>query len=141
MIPAEIKSILLVDDDDLGNFLNKIFIEKLKLDVEVDVALNGAEALDLITDKEIALQSPCLLLLDIDMPVMNGWKFLECYDKLIDDSIKDQIVIVMLTVSVRQSDMIKAKNNPHIKEFVQKPLSEKIFADLIERHFTRKAIS
>lgn len=139
MSSPEIKSILLVDDDSLGNLLNKIFIDKLNLEAEVDVVMNGQEALNFLIEKEennkSLLLTPCLLLLDIRMPVMDGWQFLEQYDKLIPEHIKDQIVIVMLTVSEEQSDRIKAMNDPNIQEFIKKPLSENAFKKLISKNF------
>lgn len=140
MICQDIKSIFLVDDDDIANFLNKIFIEKLNLDLEVQVATNGEQALDLILDKNVFIPSPCLLLLDINMPRMNGWQFLEHYDKLADDRTKEEIVIVMLTSSEAESDMVKAQNSTHITEFVTKPLSENTFSRLINKHFTQETI-
>ncbi|MBM1107220.1 response regulator [Aurantibacter crassamenti] len=135
MIPEEIKSILLVDDDVISNLLSKVYINKLEINADVEVALNGKEALNYLTDENSSLPMPCLLLLDINMPVIDGWEFLDLYDKLIDQSVKDKIVIVMLTVSEAQCDMIKAKQNQHIVEYVSKPLSEKSLSNLINVHF------
>jgi len=141
---SDIKSILLVDDDIVSNLFNKLFIAGLNLDIEVDEALNGQEALNLLIEREnpnrASLLAPCLLILDINMPVMNGWEFLEQYDKLIPESVKDEIVIVMLTISEEQDDMIKAMNNPNIREFVKKPLSEKAFKKLIKKYFNREQV-
>ena len=82
MSSPALKSILLVDDDKISNLFNKIFIGKLNLDIKVEVALNGKEALNFLTPtrKNIigdTIQLPCLLLLDIKMPEMSGWEFLK----------------------------------------------------------------
>ncbi len=140
MNSTKLNSILLVDDDSVNNFLNKIFIEKLDLNVEVNTALNGKEALGILGNKgpykgDDPIGSPCLLILDIKMPVMNGWEFLEAYDKEFSEKEKDNVVIVMITISDDEKDEIQAKNNPYVKEFIQKPLSDVKFADLIHKHF------
>ena len=128
----QLKSILLVDDDHSNNFLNKIFIGQLNLDVEVDIALNGQEALHHIQDEFIG---PCLLVLDLKMPILNGWEFLEAYEELIPDEIKEQIVIVVITISSDKADASKARKSPHIQQYVQKPLSDLKFKKLIEKFF------
>ena len=136
MSSPPLRSILLIDDDVISNLFNKIFIGKLDLDVEVDVALNGAEALkflqEKVADRDDLLLIPRLILVDIRMPVMDGWKFLEAYDSLFDEEIKKQLVVVMLTTSEDEGDMIKAINNPLIKEVIKKPLSESKFNKVIK---------
>lgn len=145
MSSPKINSILLIDDDEISNLFNKIFISKLELDITVDVAINGIEAVaflkEKLIDKANTSMMPCLLLLDIRMPIMNGWQFLEAYDQLLNQEIKDNIVIVMLTTSEDESDMIKAFNNPNIKDVIKKPLSETKFNILIEKFFTKEKTS
>ena len=136
-----LSSILIVDDDEISNLFNKIFIGKLGLDVEVEFASNGKEALDrlnltTISGKNEPIQLPCLLLLDVKMPVMNGWEFLKAYEESVSNVIRDEVVIVMLTTSKDEGDVIAAMNNPNVKKFLQKPLSEGKFKQLIDTHFT-----
>jgi len=128
----QLKSVLLVDDDHANNFLNKIFIGQLNLDVEVDIALNGREALDHIQSEFIG---PCLLILDLRMPIMNGWEFLDAYDQEIPQALKDQIVIVVITISGDKADASKARRNKHVQHYVQKPLSDLKFKKLIKKYF------
>lgn len=142
MSSPTLKSILLIDDDEISNLFNKIFIGKLDLDVKVDVALNGAEAIEFLEERvkgvgELLLK-PCLVLLDIRMPIMDGWQFLDAYESLFKDEVKNQITVVMLTTSEDESDMVKAMKNPHIKEIIKKPLSENKFKTLIKKFFAKE---
>ncbi len=142
MSSSTLKSILLIDDDEISNLFNKIFISKLDLDVKVEVALDGAKAMDFLKERglnsEQPLLEPCLLLLDLRMPTMNGWEFLEAYDKVLNDEAKRCIVVVVLTTSEDEGDVVKAMNNPHIREIIKKPLSESKFNKLIKRFFVKE---
>ncbi len=123
----------MVDDDHSNNFLNKIFIDHLGLNIEVDITLNGKEALEHIHHNLI---TPCLIILDIKMPVMDGWDFLDSYEHMVPEHVKEQIVIVMITISKEEEDMVMARKNPYVAEYIQKPLSDIKFSNLIKRHFT-----
>jgi len=132
-----LKSILLVDDDEASNFLHSIFINKLDLGVDVNAALNGQEALDFIMDKGVdKLAMPCMVMLDLRMPVVDGWKFMEMYEEQVPQELKDQMVIVLVTISDNVDDKAKANANPYIADFSQKPLSDSTFKKLINKHFS-----
>ncbi|ALM07007.1 hypothetical protein SB49_03710 [Sediminicola sp. YIK13] len=143
MTQFSIKSVLLVDDDPAATFINKVFIRNLPLDVDVYAATDGKDALDLLDEISISLNGhesfiPCLLILDIKMPVMDGWEFLDAYTDRYSKEIKNNITVVVTTMSQDERDIIKASNNPMIKEFVQKPLSDEKLLEIIERHFMEK---
>ncbi|WP_047245223.1 response regulator [Maribacter thermophilus] len=131
-----LSSILLIDDDEASNFLHSIFINKLGLDIEINSALNGQEGLDFILDKGLEkLSLPCMVMLDLRMPVKDGWEFMKMYEEQVPQKLKDQIVIVLVTISDNQEDKDKAIANPHIVDFAQKPLSDSTFRKLINKHF------
>ncbi len=136
-----LNSILLVDDDEASNFLHSIFINKLDLDVTVNTSLNGQEALDFILGKgQNALELPCMVMLDLRMPVMDGWQFMKSYEEQVPKKLKDQITIVLVTISDNQEDKDRAITNEHIADFSQKPLSDDTFKKLIQKHFNLAAI-
>lgn len=137
-----IKSVMLVDDDEATVFLTKVFIDLLELDIPVHTAVNGREALEFLEEQSIRLKdansfTPCLLVLDITMPVMNGWQFLDAYVNRFSEELKEKIVIVMITVSEDERDIIRAVNNPVVKEYLQKPLSDKKLLELLEKYFKK----
>lgn len=130
-----LKSILLVDDDEASNFLHSLFINKLDLDIEVNSAINGQEALDYILNKgaeQLAL--PCMIMLDLRMPIMDGWQFMEMYEKQVPQKLKAQLMIVLVTISDNADDKERATNNEHIIDFAQKPLSDSTFKKIINKH-------
>ncbi len=129
---STLHSILLIDDDHSNNFINTIFINQLGLEIDVNTALNGLEGIQFLKD---SFAGPCLIILDIQMPVMDGWAFLDAYDKEIPKEVKEQITIVMITASTDEIDKAKARKNPHVTRFMQKPLSDLKFQRLIKKYF------
>ncbi|OFX58130.1 MAG: histidine kinase [Bacteroidetes bacterium GWA2_30_7] len=138
----KLKSILLIDDDDATNFYNSYIIKKTEITEKIDVALNGKDAIEFLTNKGKFFSesnnypSPSLILLDINMPVMNGWSFLEEYKKL-DPAQKAEIVIVMLTTSLNPDDLLKAESYTDIKEFKNKPLTSEILWEIYDKYFNK----
>ncbi|NQZ43630.1 MAG: response regulator [Flavobacteriaceae bacterium] len=132
---GKLQSVLLVDDDDTTNFLNKFFLSQLDSGLEVNVVANGKEAMEflLLNGSEI---TPCLLILDTNMPIMNGWEFLDAYEAKIDAGIKKKVVIVMLTALDTENIVAKAMAAPNVADTAQKPLSDLKFRALINKHFS-----
>lgn len=122
-----VSCILLVDDDDDTNMVVTHFIKKEHLADEVVVAIDGEEALQYIKSNP----PPSLIFLDINMPRMNGWEFLEEYRKL-PREIQDSSIIVMITVSLNPDDRERAKK--HKLEFINKPLTADLLKKVIESY-------
>jgi len=126
--------VLLVDDDQTTNFLNKLLLTRLGVTEQVLLAANGEEALRILAQQCAELTScPNLILLDMNMPVLNGLAFLEAYTQL-PSPIQHTIVIVMLTTSLHPVDLAKAEQLP-INGFLNKPLTEEKVAALLREHF------
>jgi CheY-like chemotaxis protein len=119
--------ILLVDDDEATNFLNQRIIRKADINADVQVAYNGKEALEFLTNTgqhaaETTLPQAGLIFLDINMPGMNGWEFLKAYKELPDEQTR-RIKVLMLTTSVNPDEEKKAVDIPEVKGFIHKPLT------------------
>ncbi len=130
--------ILLIDDDEANNYLNRKLIELSGIDVHVEVALNGLAALEYLTSTgDFANKKfPCpeLIFLDINMPRMNGWEFLEEYEKLKIEQ-KGKIVIAMLTSSNNIDDMQRAKQEEFLSDYIYKPLTQEKLELIVYRYF------
>lgn len=105
------------------------------LDVAVRMVSNGMEALDYLSREDADdFVRPGLILLDINMPEVNGWEFLERYTKFPEEK-KAVAVVVMLTTSMQNGDKELAEQNPHIAAYVNKTLTRERLLAIIEQHF------
>ena len=116
------RQMLLIDDDHAVNFIHKIMIEKSDLCNNVLTVLTGIEALEYLIKLEDPDQAPDIILLDVNMPEMTGWEFLEEYAKL-DSKIHEKVKIYMLSSSQREEDVEMAKQNDNVLGFFNKPLN------------------
>ena len=122
---ANPKKILLVEDDDIFLFTATFVLNKAFPNAEIAIKHHGQEALDYLMDHE-----PDLLFLDLNMPKMNGWEFLEAYEKL-NLNQKGKVVLVMLTTSMNPDDRKKAETIKSLDGFISKPLTVEAINDLI----------
>lgn len=134
-IMNKIKSVLLIEDDPITNFINERLIKKVGLDWEIKVALNGFDALASIRQKYDKEESiPSLILLDLNMPVMDGFEFLDKFNKL-DIPDKEKVIVIVLTTSTHAKDMNKLNNSGNT-DFINKPLTEEKMRNILEKYFS-----
>ena len=124
--------IMLVDDDSLDNRFHQIIIEEMGITDLIHIAQDGIEAINYL--KRADSVKPDLIFLDINMPKMNGWEFLEAY-KVLDEGQKSKIVIMMLTTSLNPWDRTKAEKISAITGFQVKPLSEEMLREILQKYF------
>src|SRR5215217_4984266 len=132
----KLNCILLIDDNEDTNFFNQRLLTKMDVAEKIQVAESGRAALDFLSNEGQYITmgtnypAPILIFLDLNMPGMNGWEFLEEYHKLSEEQ-KGKIVLIMLTSSPNPDDAEKAKENEDVAGFVNKPLTmeemEKVF--------------
>jgi CheY-like chemotaxis protein len=129
-------SILIVDDDYASNYLTEMILQDLQITEDIYLARNGKEALDLIKeycqDDHPNAPTPCpqLIFLDINMPVMDGFEFLEEFEK-IEHIKKNPIPIFLLTTSTNVRDIEKAKRY-QVSAYIEKPLTEEKIVKIMD---------
>ncbi|WP_324680069.1 response regulator [Hymenobacter sp. GOD-10R] len=129
-------SVLLVDDDSTTNFLNKLLLTRMEVAEQVLVAEDGEQALRTVVQSCVDSTAPAcpqLILLDMNMPVMNGLAFLEMYVQL-PLAQRQAIVIVLLTTSLHERDLAHAQQLP-IAGFLNKPLTREKVQAILQQHF------
>ena len=110
-----INKVLLVDDDATANYLSKELLESMHAAKEIETAENCIRALRLI-----AQSSPDIIFLDIRMPAIDGFEFLERLKSL---ALEKKVKVVMLTSSLRPEDKLKAFSYKAVIEYLEKPLT------------------
>jgi len=129
----KLNCIMLIDDDDDDNYFHQIIIDKMNITKHIEVALNGEEALNYL--KKENKTHPEIIFLDINMPKMNGWEFMEIYKELRTDQ-KANVVVMMLTTSENPEDRKRAELYHEIIGFNSKPLTEELLAEILVKHFS-----
>ncbi|NKI17730.1 response regulator [Spongiibacter sp. KMU-166] len=131
----KLKTILLVDDCEATNLIHRLIIEKYGCVEEVVETLNGAEAMAFLkTKRNGAYPQPELVFLDVNMPVMNGWEFLDAYRELPESQLAG-VVVVMLTTSTNPDDRTRAQELNEISLFASKPLSIDTIDKVLAQHY------
>ncbi|MEQ8810141.1 MAG: response regulator [Imperialibacter sp.] len=117
-----VNRIILIDDDEISNFLSISLIRKIDPEIEIIPFRNGKEALDYLKNEGLSKRKSNLILLDIRMPVMNGFEFLE---EIRNSNLKtkDSMRVVMLSSSDNPRDLEKAKSF-EVLGYINKPLKE-----------------
>ncbi|WP_221627008.1 response regulator [Pontibacter sp. Tf4] len=133
--------ILLVDDDETTNILNKRLLEEMQVARQIKVCTNGKEAIEYLTDacsEDGASENICpdLIFLDIKMPVMDGFSFLEEYHSRNLDS-KDHVIIMMLTSSASFYDLERLKNYNRVKKHYSKTLTKHDVQEVLQEFFSK----
>jgi CheY-like chemotaxis protein len=122
------KAIILVDDDPTTNHYHQIVLREWGVAEAIHVTTNGLEALTFL--KSYPQDKPSLIMLDINMPVMNGFEFLEEYQKL-DELYKASFVVFMLTSSLHPRDVERAEKFKDLNGYCEKPMTEEMIHNII----------
>ncbi len=125
---------MLIDDDEPTNFVNTTVIKKANCAEAVKICQTGDEALEYLKSDNKQFPKPDLILLDISMPGMNGWDFLDEYAKLPKEQ-QAQAAVVMLATSLNKSDKIKADQMPQVAGLQPKPLTQEVLLNMLKQHF------
>jgi CheY-like chemotaxis protein len=137
----KLNRVLLIDDDEPTNFLNRMILEEAGCANDIVIMHNAREALQFLAQTPLkqhgndgAEETPELIFLDINMPAMDGWEFLEKYNQLQPHQ-KKSTVVVMLTTSFNPEDELRARTTPCISDFLNKPLTTASLQNVLNAHF------
>ena len=131
-MPNKVNRVLLVDDDDDANHFQEKIMRKNNFAEQIDKVLNGADAMDYLNrciNGEHSL--PEFIFLDLNMPKMDGWTFLEKYNQL-KEEIKSKIVLIILTSSINPDDAERAKHTPQVKGYKNKFLDKNQLGEILK---------
>lgn len=120
---------LVIDDDPISNFICQVLIKKALNDAYIKTFTSPQEGLDFLHREYKDSCHPTVLLLDINMPEMSGWEFMEYFEKM-DESIKKQFTIYILSSSLDERDKERAQKNKNIKDYIEKPLNKEMISEL-----------
>ena len=118
--------VFIIDDDLIHQRIAQIMIEKHQLFDEFISFTEAEKAISFLkTNKSNALKLPDVILLDLNMPVVDGWDFLDIYEGFRDE-INKPIRIFIVTSSVDEKYILRSKNYSSVTGFISKPLSPEI---------------
>jgi CheY-like chemotaxis protein len=125
-------NVCLIDDDKVYQFTSKMILEATQLTSRITTFFNGQEAIEFFLDpanQQIDIL-PDVIFLDINMPIMNGWNFLEEFEKIFY-TLPKKILIYVVSSSVDDSDMEKSKSFVSVADYVIKPINKEKYRLLL----------
>ena len=131
---SKFKAVMLVDDNEIDNLINQKMIEAADITETIYTHTGAKSAIEFLKNLEKVETLgndilPSIIFLDIDMPLMDGFQFLDEFDKLMAKT-KDKCKIVMLTSSINPRDVTKSKGYLYVKKYINKPLSQENLENL-----------
>lgn len=132
----KIQEVLIIDDDEINNYVCEKVVMQSATAAGAKSFKRAEEALNYI--RKQALEDlnalPEVILLDINMPIMDGWEFMEKLKAMVPDILPKFPVVAILSSSVHEGDLVKANNHPHIQDYITKPLTIDAVKRVVHNH-------
>jgi CheY-like chemotaxis protein len=133
MAPKKYRSVMLIDDNEIDNLINQKMIEAASIADNIYTHTGAKSAIEFLRNMErldVAEKVlPDVIFLDIDMPLMDGFQFLDEFEKL-SDMTRKKCRIVMLTSSINPQDFSRSKKYSNVKLYLNKPLTHENLVNL-----------
>ena len=126
-----LKSIVLLDDNTATNFIHETYLRRVNCVERIYTFTMGEKAIEYLMSLEVF---PELIFVDINMPTMDAWEFMEIYEE-IDMSLKINTKVILLTTSIIPSDKGKMSLFNEIEAMMFKPLNEEAIKNIMNEHF------
>lgn len=128
-----IRKLILVDDDEIFVYLTKKKIFQTTLVDRIEDFDNGQDALDFLKDnQQNSERLPEVILLDLNMPIMDGWQFLEEFS-LLKPSVKRMISVYICSSSISPDDASRAKSMTEVSDYIIKPFTTDKLKEMIKK--------
>ena len=130
-MPSATPNFIVIDDSKLDCFIAEKVIQNSGRSESVKSFMVATEALDYIKTLN-GSDTKTVVLVDIQMPVMNGFEFIEAYEQNISDEAKNEFMVNLLSSSINETDMIRAKGYKSVNKFLNKPLTKATLDIILE---------
>ncbi|MEQ9423415.1 MAG: response regulator [Cyclobacteriaceae bacterium] len=117
------KTIAIVDDDQLFHWIVKKYLGSMEINDNVLSFFNGDEAYNYLG--RTASEIPDIIMLDLNMPIADGWMFLDAFDKIKND-LEKSVKIFIVTSSIDEEDRNRAREYEDVADFISKPITQQI---------------
>jgi CheY-like chemotaxis protein len=132
---AKLKCILLVDDDEFTNSLHRTIIEDVGISKNIEIAESAGAAIDLLEcPRKEDCKAPDLIFLDLNMPGLSGWDFLDMYSNK-KKNCQNKSLIIILSNSTNPYDRKKAEAYEQVGGFRSKPLTDLMIHEIMDHYF------
>jgi len=123
---------MIIDNDPVSNLLCTLAIRDVQDAAEIQTFNFPVDGFKYLAKEYADTTNPTVLLLDINMPMWSGWDFLDNFEKL-DDKIKEQFKVYLLSSSIDVNDKDRARENKNVMDYIEKPLSEKTVLSMLDQ--------
>ena len=130
-----LSNIIFVDDDPTSNYIHNLVIKKLEIKVNTYFFLNVDDAFNFLLNRELQenVIANDIIFIDINMPVKDGWDFIQELEENVAKNEQKKIIIMMSSV-INKNDADRIKEHTMIDDFMLKPFSEEMLKKIFNKH-------